>query len=169
MSQTMPLLILALLVSLASACGSDTNPTSSVNVAPSETVKTDVMPPGFLDEPPPAPTSNTLVLSGGTLIAEEQIDDSVVVVSQGELTAWGQRGAVSMPNDSIGKDMRNKWIVPGSQADLAAGELPNLAHFQAGASTALLIFSEEPSAPWSSDHLVGTLANGNLEMEEEEE
>lgn len=70
------------------------------------------LPPGFMDEPPPPPVSDTLVLSGGTLMMGEEISDSVVVIKDGKLLAWGKRGEVSMPNDSIGYDMRGKWLMP---------------------------------------------------------
>ena len=165
MSQTAKAMLYILMSCCLMACGADE--TSQSVQSETRPQSDSAMPPGFLDEPPPPPTSNTLVLSGGTLVGEERIADSVVVVSLGELTAWGERGAVSMPNDSVGQDMRNKWIVPGSRADLAAGELPNLAYFQAGEPTALLIFSQEPQAPWSEDYLVGTLVNGTLDLAEE--
>lgn len=82
------------------------------------------MPPGFMDEPPPPPTSNTVILSGGVLLADSPITDSVVVIADGVITAWGHRGEVDLPNDSIGIDMRGKWIrgsnglTSGSTADL---------------------------------------------------
>ncbi|MEM7001179.1 MAG: hypothetical protein AAF529_10350 [Pseudomonadota bacterium] len=71
------------------------------------------LPPGFTDAPPPPPTSNTLVLSGGKLVlGGETIIDSVVVISDGLIKGWGKRGEVAMPNDSIGKDLRGKWLLP---------------------------------------------------------
>ena len=88
------------------------------------------MPPGFLDEPPPKPKSNTLVLSGGDLVLDTVIADAVVVIQNGKLLAWGKRGEVDMPNDSIGADMRGKWISPGTPEDL--GSLPNMALMQVG-------------------------------------
>lgn len=81
------------------------------------------LPPGFTDAPPPPPTSNTLVLSGGKLVLDgKTIIDSVVVISDGLIKGWGKRGDVAMPNDSIGKDLRGKWLLPvtGLQMDQTA-------------------------------------------------
>ena len=81
-------------------------------------------PPGFTDAPPAAPTSATTILSGGILLTDTPISDSVVVITNGAVIAWGRRGEVELPNDSIGIDMRGKWIRPattlssGSVADL---------------------------------------------------
>lgn len=82
------------------------------------------MPPGFLDSAPPGPESNTKVLSGGTLMTEPPVQDAVVVITDGAVISWGSRGSVDMPNDSIGLDMRGKWIRPVTP--LASGAVADL-------------------------------------------
>lgn len=100
------------------------------------------------------------------LLADETIADSVVVITGGELMAWGQRGAVSMPNDSVGKDMRGKWLVPGTAADLAAGDMPKMDSFQPGQAVQLLIFDRAPTSDWSDRGLVGSFIDATLQMPE---
>ena len=78
------------------------------------------LPPGFLDEAPPLPTSDTVILSGGTLVLTPAIADAVVVITDGVVQAWGKRGEVDVPSDSVGRDMRGKWLVP--KGSLAAGK-----------------------------------------------
>ena len=124
------------------------------------------MPPGFLDDPPPGPTSATTVLSGGTLITDAETGDAVVVVQNGLLLASGTRGEVDVPNDSVGLDMRGKWIVPGAEADLqTSGALPNLAMWQVGEPANLLILTSDPR---QSDHtggnLAGVVVNGEIRI-----
>ena len=87
------------------------------------------MPPSFLDEAPPPPTSNTEILGGGTLVTPDGafIEDSLIVITDGKLVAWGKRGDVDVPNDSIGHDLRGKWIQAqnlevGALADLRFSE-----------------------------------------------
>ncbi|MEM7080379.1 MAG: hypothetical protein AAF513_17310 [Pseudomonadota bacterium] len=117
--------------------------------------------PGFLDEPPPPPTSDNLILSGGTLVtADARITDAVVVIAAGELNGWGQRGQVDVPNDSIGYDMRAKWIVPGNQADLDNGALPNPARLTTDKDAAFLIFDD----PTTWETPIGAFENGNLTL-----
>lgn len=89
------------------------------------------MPPGFLDEAPPPPVSATEILSGGTLVLPDgtQINDSIIIITNGNLVAWGRRGSVDVPNDSVGHDLRGKWVVPtglttGAPAELRFSELP---------------------------------------------
>lgn len=124
------------------------------------------MPPGFLDEPPPPPTSDNLILSGGTVvIGEERIDDAVVVLSAGELVAWGKRGGVDVPNDSIGHDMRGKWIVAGNRDDLERGELPNPTRWVTGGEAAFLIFD----APQQWQDPIGLFHAGMLTLPPPEE
>ena len=41
-----------------------------------------------------------------------EVVDSLVVITDGDLIAWGTRGDVDVPNDSIGFDLRGKWIEP---------------------------------------------------------
>jgi hypothetical protein len=144
--------LLALLL-LLTAC-SDPQPTNVNPPADSTVTKTTMdaapsseqLPPGFTDTPPPPPTSDTLVLSGGTLVLAEPIDDSVVVIQNNTILAWGQRGQVDLPNDSIGMDMRGKWIIPGVPADVTTSSLDSTASLQQGAAASLLVFSADPLA-----------------------
>ncbi len=85
------------------------------------------LPPGFMDEPPPPPVSDTLVLSGGTLVMEKEIPDSVVFIKDGKLLAFGKRGEVDMPNDSIGYDLRGSFIKATSE--LKVDEIAQLAFY----------------------------------------
>ncbi len=123
------------------------------------------LPPGFLDEPPPPPTSTTQVLSGGTLVIDTVIEDSVVVLSNGRLVAWGKRGAVDMPNDSVGFDLRGRWITPGRWEQAASGSLVHEPQLQVGEVANLLIFKRPPpySKPDEGD-LGGRVVDGTLEL-----
>ena len=123
------------------------------------------LPPGFLDEPPPPPTSNTQVLSGGTLVADTVIEDSVVVLSEGRVIAWGKRGAVDMPNDSVGFDLRGRWITPGRWEHAVSGKLSEQSELVAGQVANLLIFKRPPpySKPDEGD-LGGRVVDGTLEL-----
>lgn len=76
-------------------------------------------PRGFLDPAPPPPTSDTIILSGGTLIADAVSDehpdglfDAVVVIQDGRLVGYGKRGSVEVPDDSVGVDTSGRFIVP---------------------------------------------------------
>ncbi len=153
--------IIGLCLALA-ACGQAPAPEAETDV---DVAQAD-MPPGFLDEPPPGPTSATTVLSGGTLIADAVTSDAVVVVQNGLLLAWGARGAVDVPNDSVGLDMRGKWIVPGAETDLqTSGALPNLAAWQAGEPANLLILGSDPRQnDGASQDLVGVVASGEIRI-----
>ena len=95
---------------LLAACGQGQTPTSSAESAATQ----QTLPPGFLDAAPPPPTSDTVVLSGGTLLLDSPLTDSVIVLQGGQVIAYGRRGDVDLPNDSIGRDMRGKWILPGT-------------------------------------------------------
>ena len=66
--------------------------------------------PGFTDAPPPPPRSDTVILSGGVLVAEQDLPDSVIVIANGKLLRWGARGSVAVPNDSVGRDLRGFWL-----------------------------------------------------------
>lgn len=103
------IIVLFLLLATA-ACGEPSTPAASDNQSVPAADTNQTLPPGFTDEPPAPPTSDTLVLSGGVLLADTPITDSVIVISEGVVIAWGRRGEVAMPNDSIGVDMRGKWI-----------------------------------------------------------
>lgn len=152
-------------VMLLFACGeapAPNPPGEATQAAPAETA---AMPPGFLDEPPPRPKSNTLVLSGGDLVLDTVTADAVVVIQNGKLLAWGKRGEVEMPNDSIGTDMRGKWITPGVAADIAGTNLPHLELMQAGEPANLLAFTVGPDLTQASEEdLHAVVANGRLEI-----
>ena len=123
------------------------------------------MPPGFLDEPPAPPNSTTQVLSGGTLVADSIIEDSVVVLQEGRLIAWGKRGMVDMPNDSVGFDMRGKWIIQGSWEQAAAGALPAAPVLQSGETANLLIITRPPPfKDLRESDLGGRVVDGKLEL-----
>lgn len=83
------------------------------------------MPPSFLDEAPPPPTSATEILGGGTLVLPDGsfVNDALIVITNGKLIAWGKRGEVDVPNDSIGYDLRGKWIQTDELAVGAAADL----------------------------------------------
>ena len=144
---------------LAAACGSDRAPAADQPVSEPD------MPPGFLDEPPPGPVSATTVFSGAMLLTDEVQSDAVVVVQNGLLLSAGIRGVVDMPNDSVGLDMRNRWIVPGTQADLETGNLPNLEHWRMDAPANLLVLDIDPrDSQVTSDNLVGIVADGEIRL-----
>ncbi len=144
--------LLALLL-LLTAC-SDPQPNNVTSPADGTVTETttdaaqssEQLPPGFTDTPPPPPTSDTLVLSGGTLVLAEPINDSVIVIQNNKILAWGQRGQVELPNDSIGMDMRGKWIIPGVPADVTTSIVDSTADLQQGAAASLLVFSADPLA-----------------------
>ena len=126
------------------------------------------MPASFLDEAPPPPTSSTVVLSGGTLVLEQVTADSAIVLRNGKLIAWGKRGEVEMPNDSVGKDLRGKWITPGTIDDLETGNLPNLAELKIAAPANLLVLKVGPGFDGvSSADLYGVVVQGELQILEE--
>jgi len=118
-----------LLTALCLSACSDTptaTPASANQVAAQAGTTTDVadLPPGFTDAPPPPPTSATQVLAGGTLLTPQatpaEIADAVIVIRHGQVIAWGKRGEVAMPNDSIGFDVRGMWLQP--RVPLAANQ-----------------------------------------------
>ena len=122
-------------------------------------------PPGFTDDPPPPPVSETVILSGGTLLNPDPISDSLVIVTRGRLVGWGQRGSVDVPNDSIGSDMRGKWIVAGR---LVNGQ-PTIDHelLKPGAPANLLFLNSDPgTVSPAADHVVGYAADGELTLPE---
>ncbi|MEM9622053.1 MAG: hypothetical protein AAF993_10420 [Pseudomonadota bacterium] len=112
------------IVLLLSACGEST-PSADANTPVSDTAAA-ALPPGFTDAPPPPPTSSTQILSGGTLLAEPPVADAVVVITNGQLVAWGKRGEVEVPNDSIGFDVRGMWLQAGPAVSLKTGQAANL-------------------------------------------
>ncbi|MEM7100454.1 MAG: hypothetical protein AAF541_19455 [Pseudomonadota bacterium] len=149
---------------LVIGCGSSSEPHQESTTSTSEQVQTDALPPGFLDEPPPPPTSNTTILSGGTLVVDQTISDSVIVITSGNVVAWGARGEVDMPNDSVGFDMRGKWIVPGRQNQddsiTPTAFAPNL-------PAEFVILSSWSDTSLDASHVVGTFADGRLVLQDE--
>jgi imidazolonepropionase-like amidohydrolase len=126
------------------------------------------MPAGFLDEAPPPPVSDTVVLSGGNLILAKVTPDTAIVLHAGKLIAWGKRGEVNMPNDSVGRDLRGKWLTPGTLTDLEASTLPNLGELKIGAVANMLIFNTGPDlAGATGDDLHGVITNGELQIFDE--
>lgn len=151
---------------LVSAC-SEPAPSSTATppVSGAAVMATDSMPPGFTDEPPAPPTSSTIVLSGGNLITETLVEDSVVVLHKGKVVTWGKRGEVDMPNDSIGIDVRGKWLVPGTEADLKSGNLPNSALLETGVAGNLLVFNTGPDiSNATGDDLHAIVSEGALQI-----
>ena len=120
--------------------------------------------PGFLDPAPPGPTSDTTILSGGTIVSGDVIADAVLVVTNGKLVAYGARGNVDIPNDSIGVDMRGKWIAPGvrnADGSLTLQDMPG-----AGQTAMFLIFSAPIDEQPEVSNLVGDYSNGQLNLNE---
>ncbi len=148
--------LLACIVALT-ACAPESGP-GPQGPDQTRTAETLSIPPGFLDDAPPPPTSDTVILSGGTLITDATVPDSVVVIRNGVLRDWGQRGSVNVPNDSVGLNTSGQWIVPGTMEDLHAGSLPNLETWQADTPANLLILDRYPST--DADAVTGRYANG---------
>ena len=116
----------------------------------------------------PGPESATTVFSGGTLVTDELTNDAVVVVRNGLLLSWERRGDVEMPDDSVGMDMRGKWIVPGRQADLETGNLPNLGAWLPGNPANLLVLTTDPAqSAVAGDDLAGVVVDGEIRLFEE--
>jgi hypothetical protein len=84
-------------------------------------------PPSFLDPAPSRPTSETVIWAGLNVLSAPPVSDFVVVVQNNEITTWGVRGYVKVPNDSMGLDMRRYWI--GKQSK---NQLVNLSKNQDG-------------------------------------
>ena len=142
-------LLSMLAVTLLLGCGGGTQDTGT-SLASSSTT-TPALPPSFTDAPPAPPTSDTYVLSGGQLQLAEPIADSIVVIRDGLLMAWGKRGETAVPNDSIGIDVRGKWLVTSAES-MQIGQLANLR-----------IFNTDPSST-ESDDLHGIVQDGILEL-----
>ncbi|MEM1436045.1 MAG: hypothetical protein AAGG11_18465 [Pseudomonadota bacterium] len=111
-------------------------------------------PPGFLDPAPPMPDSDTLILSGGTLlgaaVAEEHPEglfDAVVVVRDGTLIGFGRRGAIDVPADSVGIDTSGQFIEP-------------VGTFTTGAAVTLNVYGQRPQADAEQPALTGRFADG---------
>ncbi len=158
---TLTLLTTAVLA-LSAGCSGDNN-TKQVDIAQATTSAE--LPPGFLDEAPAPPTSTNQILSGGALVLDQTTNDTVLLIDKGNLGAWGKRGEVDVPNDSIGFDMRGKWLVPGRVSDIAAGTLPNLSAWKEGQAANLLVFDADPQlAKLSTDNLYAVVDQGVIEI-----
>lgn len=118
-----------LLGMVASACGGDPVSYESDVDAPETSATT--APPSFLDEPPAPPSSDTMILSGGTLIDGEDLFDAVVVVEGARVIAAGKRGAVPVPPDSIGIDASGKFIVAVNPDETLIGGPADLVIYEA--------------------------------------
>lgn len=146
-------LLLVLGTAFLTACGGADSTSAAPEAEPVvETVQD--LPPGFTDAPPPGPTSDTTILSGGTFVLAQNIADSVVVISDNRLVSWGSRGEVELPNDSIGMDMRGKWIVPGVPADIENNNLTLPSEVASGDLARLLVFNSNPA---TTDNLSSAL------------
>ncbi len=77
------------------------------------------------------------------------VEDAVIVVTRGQVMGWGERGAVEVPHDSVGSDMRGKWLVP-------QGEL------EPGAEARFTILDGPPP----SGTEIGTVTGTAVELEE---
>ncbi len=149
----MKYLLLVLGAMLLSACGG-ADSTSAAPEAEPPAEATQELPPGYTDAPPPGPTSDTTILSGGTFVLAQSIADSVVVISNNKLMAWGPRGEVELPNDSIGMDMRGKWIVAGVPADIENNSLNLPSNVGSGDPARFLVFNSDPA---TTEDLSGAL------------
>jgi hypothetical protein len=79
------------------------------------------MPPSFLDQAPSGPVSDTMILSGGTLLGDPDLFDAVVVLKNGTVIAAGKRGDVPVPPDSIGIDASGRFIAPTTAGESLVG------------------------------------------------
>ena len=70
-----------------------------------------------------------------------------------------------MPNDSIGYDMRGKWLVPGTRSDIEGDVLPNPERWQPNAEVDLLILNKPPQAGAVAENDIhGMVTQGNIEI-----
>ena len=155
----------ALIVIISAGCGqSDETVSANNSVSKPQAAQESerpLPPGGFLDDDTPAPQSDTVILSGGVFIRDgEELTDSVVVITGDKLVAWGKRGTVDIPNDSLGYDMTRKWIIAGQQTQ--DGSLKLMPPIEAGAEANLLLFKEPPSPASSLSALAGYFSQGTL-------
>ena len=158
--------LIVALICLAVACGDAPQPTQATSDAAGASALSNNAPPGFLDPPPPPPTSTTHVLSGATVLSQPPVEDGVVVISQGTLVAWGKRGEVEMPNDSIGHDVRGKWIVAGTWSQSSPTAAATDATFNRGQPANLLILRQPPpvTGELREADLAGRVYQGELQF-----
>ena len=141
------------LIVLGSGCSQSKNETAS-------------MPPSFLDPAPSRPTSDTAIWAGVNLLTDPPINDYLLVIDQGRVVGWGQRGTVDVPNDSMGVDMRAYWISPKAGAKFqqsSAGKI-KLTDF-------LVLRGKELGKTPSLDEatIVGEVTNSTLDFFQPEE
>lgn len=108
------------------------------------------LPPSFLDEPPAPPVSDTFILSGGTLVTDEDLFDAVVVVQGNRVIAAGKRGEVPVPPDSIGIDASGKFIVADDTEVTLIGGPANLTVFDShpSKSEGATVFARVADGQW---------------------
>ena len=157
-------LILSLIVtiSLLNGCSEAGKNQASNDVSSNpSTSALDNLPPGFTDDAPPPPTSSTQVLSGGTFenSGDVVLADAVIVLTEGNFIAAGARGNTDMPNDSIGHDMRGKFIVPGHVTD---GQIVFAESLTEGDVASLLILDQ--SVAHKDAKVLGYFKDGELTM-----
>ena len=156
------ILSLMVTISLLNGC-TEVGKNQGSNDVPStsSTSALDNLPPGFTDEAPPPPTSSTQVLSGGTFenTREAVLVDAVIVLTEGNFIAAGTRGNTDMPNDSIGHDMRGKFIVPGHVTD---GQIVIADGLNEGDVASLLILDQ--SVDHKDAKVLGYFKDGTLTM-----
>ena len=141
------------LIVLGSGCSQSKNETAN-------------MPPSFLDPTPSRPTSDTAIWAGVNLLTDPPINDYLLVIDQGRVVGWGQRGTVDVPNDSMGVDMRAYWISPKAGAKFqqsSAGKI-KLTDF-------LVLRGKELGKTPSLDEatIVGEVTNSTLDFFQPEE
>ncbi|MEM1412837.1 MAG: hypothetical protein AAGH19_10815, partial [Pseudomonadota bacterium] len=134
--QSATLLCSATLLVVLGGCGKAPTPqadgqgTTSVaeqNAATAGSTAADkVMPPSFLDEAPSGPVSDTIILSGGTLLGETEVFDAIVIVTRGQVVGAGKRGDVPVPADSIGIDTSGRFIEINGDAALPQSQRANV-------------------------------------------
>ena len=82
----------------------------------------------------------------------ERISDSIIVITNGQIVAWGARGETDLPNDSIGFDLRGKWIVTDN--------------IEIGAPASFRFSEHERGDTQVSQEFLGGYANGVLDLPE---
>lgn len=117
----LPLLALALIAGCNPAEPPPAKAETASTVPGSAPEATKTMPPSFLDKAPSGPVSDTMILSGGTLLGEPDLFDAVIVLQNGTVIAAGKRGAVPVPPDSIGIDTSGRFVAPTNAGEALVG------------------------------------------------
>lgn len=125
LSAARALLLPSLLLALAAGCDGSAAPAaapeSAIATADSAPAGAKTMPPSFLDQAPSGPVSDTMILSGGTLLGDPDLFDAVIVLKNGTVIAAGKRGEVPVPQDSIGIDASGRFIAPTTAGEALVG------------------------------------------------